>query len=117
MGKAERALNAILMVGIEDAPQSALLAKAHTLVEMFRLDCAAEYLRQGKESIDLGVTDDLVRLREVVDRELDRRLDEDLTDTVTDVLADVCLYLHRATRALDCQRPWTGDGPAGCGKV
>ena len=114
MNKAECALNAILQVGIEEEPEAALLAKAHALVDIFKAHCAAEHLppAAGTAIADPRVTEDLMMLCELVDRELDRRLDEDLTDTVTDVLEDVCLYLHRETRAPDCHRPWAGEASA-----
>jgi hypothetical protein len=104
MSNAERALNAILMVGIEDEPEAALFAKAHTMVEMFKDHCAAGHGCSCGELIDPRVIEDLVMLRDMVDRELDRRLDDDLTDMVTNVLEDVCLYLHRVTGAPDCPR-------------
>jgi hypothetical protein len=95
MIRVEQALHEILSMSIGEESQQVLMLKARALVEKFKAESAAHHQRftAGDERL-AKMAEDLVRLRDAVDREIDRRVDEDLADNICDLLEHLSDHLH-----------------------
>ena len=98
MIRAEQTLHQILAMGVEEESQEVLMLKARALIEKYKAAASAHH--QALSSHDerrAHLAVDLVKLRDVVDREIDRRCDRDLADNLCDLLEHLSDYLHAET--------------------
>jgi len=98
MIRAEQTLREILSMGVDEESPEVLMLKARTLVEKYKASSAVHHqalTSPDERSAQLAL--DLVKLRDVLDREIDRRCDEDLADNLCDLLEHLSDYLHAET--------------------
>jgi hypothetical protein len=82
-------------MGLDEEPPEVLVHRARHLIERFKTESAGFHAQSAATGdTALHVANDLLKLRDAVDREIDRRLDADLADTVCDLLEHLSNSLH-----------------------